>query len=365
MKKILILVLALVLACSSLVLVHAEEEMPHFKFGIVYYSLTDTLGTETVNMTTKFAEMFNCEVQYQLAMSSDENLTGVENLCAAGCDVILSCFVDAALPRILQICDQYGVYYGAISREIPSEEIRQTVEQMPSYKWYIGGCRENELEAGYALVKALADKGCTKFALVGNTPGASSAHDDRMTGFHNALDELGLTPVTEAAGNNTEQTEAINNMLTMDIDAFAITGGGMDKAIQPIAAAGKTGAVKLGTIDIGEGALEALENEYVDVLLGGHAIDAVYSMVNAYNYLTGTPLSEEPSNFLLNYMVIDSAETYADYLQYVDGDVFPYTVDEFKTVMKYYNPDATYEDLQAMISAWSVEDVKTRHADLF
>ena len=365
MKKILVLVLALVMVCASLTFVHAEEEMPHFKFGVIYYSLTDTLGTETVNMCQKFADMFGCEVQFQLATSSDENITGVENLCASGCQAIISCFVDAGLPRVLQICDEYGVYFGAISRVIPSEEIQKTVEAMPSYKWWIGGVHENELEAGYAVIKGLADKGCTKFALVGNVPGASSAHDDRWTGFHNALDELGLTAVTEAQGNANEQAEAINNMLTMDIDAFAVTGGGMDRCIQPVAAAGKTGQVRIGTIDIGEGALEALESGAVDVLLGGHAVDAVYSMVNAYNYLTETPLRDEPSEFLLNYMVIDSAETYADYLKYVAGDVFPYTVDELKAVMKYWNPDATYDDMQALISAWSVEDVKTRHADMF
>ena len=56
---------------------------------------------------------------------------------------------------------------------------------------------------------------------------------------------------------------------------------------------------------------------------------------------------------------------YADYLKYVDGEVAPYTVDELKSVMPYYNPDATYADLQAMVDAWSIEDVATRHAEFF
>lgn len=366
MKKILVLVLALVMVCASLTFVHAEEEMPKFKFGISYYSLTDTLGSETVNMCQKFADMMGCEVQFALATSTDENITNVENLCASGCNVILSCFVDAGLPRILQICDQYGVYYGAISRVIPSEEIKQTVEAMPSYKWWIGGIHENELEAGYAVVKGLIDQGCTKFALFGITPGASSAHDDRWTGFHQALDDAGLKSVTEWQGSAAqERTDAINNALTLDIDAICVTGGGMDYAIQPIAAAGLTGKVKVGTIDIGAGALEALEEGAVSVLLGGHAVDAVYSMMNAYNYLTETPLRDEPSEFLLNYIVIDSAETYADYLKYVAGDVYPYTLEEVKPVLKYFNPDATYDDMQNFIAAWSVADVKARHADMF
>lgn len=370
MKKILVLVLALMLACMSIGFASAEEELPKFKFGIIYYSLTDTLGTETVNMCQEFADMLGCDIQFQLATSTDENITGVENLCGAGCNAILSCFVDAGLPSVLQICDQYGVYFGAISRVIPSEEIKEIVESMPAYKWWIGGIHENELEAGYNVVQSLIDQGCTKFALLGNTPGASSAHDDRMIGFKQALADNNLEAVTEGSGTSAEQTEFVNTMLTMDIDAFAVTGGGMDKCIQPIAAANKTGEIKVGTIDIGDGAMEALENSYVHVLLGGHAVDAVFSMINAYNYMCGTPLSDEPHDYLLNYMVIDSAATYADYLKYVgrdykNGDIFPYTLDEIKPVLKVCNPDATWEDFQAMIDKWSVEDVKTRHADMF
>lgn len=373
MKKTLALILAVVLSlacfCGAAI---AEEEMPRYKIGVIYYSLVDTLGTETVKMCEQFGEMFNCEMQFIQASSSDENLTAFENLCAADCQAVVSCFVDAALPSILQIADNYGVYYGAISREIPSEEIRKTVEAMPQYKWWIGGCRENEYEAGYSVIDTLAKQyGCTKFALVGNTVGGSSAHDDRFKGFYDALEDNGLTAVTEGRGTSAEQTEYVNNMLTMDIDAFAVSGGGMDKCIQPVAAAGKTGQIKIGTIDIGEGALEALSENSVHVLLGGHAIDAVYSLVNAYNHLSCgdqpyTDLAEgEKCNLLLKYIVVDSAEVYADYLKYVDGEVAPYTVDELKSVMPYYNPDATYADLQAMVDAWSIEDVATRHAEFF
>lgn len=372
MKKTLALILALVLSLACFCGAVAEEEMPHFKIGVLYYSLVDTLGTETVKLCQEFGNMFNCEMQFIQVVGTDENITGFENLCAAGCQAVISCYVDAGLPRILQIADEYGVYYGAISREIPSEEIQQTVEAMPQYKWWIGGCKENEYEAGYNVVKTLADSyGCTKFALVGNAPGSSSAHDDRFAGFQDAMAELGLKPVTQGQGSTAEQQEYINNMLTMDIDAFAVTGGGMDKCIQPVAAAGKTGEVKIGTIDIGEGALEALENGSVNVLLGGHAIDAVYSLVNAYNHLTcdGAPYTDlaegERANLTLRYIVVDSKEVYEDYLKYVDGDVAPYTVEELKAVMPYYTEGATYADLQNMVSAWSIEDVATRHADLF
>lgn len=368
MKRTLALILALVLslACVFAGSAFAEEEPPRFKIGIVYYSLTDTLGTETVKMANAFGEMFNCEMQFIQPASTDEALTAVENLCAAGCQAILSCYVDATLPSVLNVCSQYGCYFGAISREVNSDEIQQTIEQMPAYEYWIGGVHENEYEAGYSLVQTLYDQGCRKFALLGQVPGSSSAHDDRFTGFEAALADLGLEPVSVGRGNlQTEGPEFINNMLTMDIDAMVVTGSGMDICIQPIAAAGLTGQVKLGTVDIGEGALEALENGSVSALMGGHAIDVVFSLVNAYNYLTGHPLSEEPANFLLNYIVVDSAEVYEEYLKYVDGDVFPYTKEELQQFMPYYNPDATYEDLQAAISAWSIEDVKTRHADMF
>lgn len=349
---------------------NAEDEMPSFKFGIIYYSLTDTLGTEVVNKCTELAKMLGCEIQFVLASGTDENVTAVENLCASGCNAILSCWIDSGLPSILQICDRYGVYFGAISRQIPSEEIKQTVEAMPAYKWWVGGVSENDYEAGYRLVQGLVDKGCSKFALVAYAPGSSSSSDGRFSGFMQALADNGLEPVAEGRGNANEQAEFVNTMLTMDIDAFVCTGSGMDRCIQPIMAANKVGEVKLGTVDIGDGAMEALENDYVHVLLGGHAIDAVYSMINTYNFLTGTPLTDGPGNYLLNFMVIDSAETYADYLKYVGldyeaGDIFPYTLEELKPVLKYYTPDATAEDFQALIDQWSVEDVKTRHADMF
>lgn len=361
MKRVLTLVLTIILVIGCLSLAHAEE-MPRYKYGILYYSLTDTLGTEVVHWAEKFGEMFGCEVQCLQVEGTDANITGVENLCAAGCDVILSCFVDAGLPRVLQICEEYGVYFGAINREVPSEEIQATIEAMPAYKWWVGGVKENEYQAGYNVVKSLIDLGCQKFALIGRAPGSSSSHDDRYAGFLDALKDAGLEPVAEARGNNDEQAEFINNMLTMDIDAMAITGGGMDKAIQPISAAGLTGKVKLGTIDVGGGAIEALENKYIDCVLGCHSIDVLFSMMNAYNYLGGCPLRDEPSNFTLNYWVVDSVEVYEMYLEKCVGDVFPFTIDELKSVMKPFNSEATYEDMQALIDTWTPECISAKVA---
>lgn len=341
-----------------------DKEMPKFKIGIIYYDITDTLGASVVRMATEFGETFNCEIQFLVANSTDENVAAVENLCSSGVDGIISCVVDAGLPRVLSICQEYDVYYGALCNYLNSDEVQQEIETQDYYKYWIGGCHEDEYMAGVNLVESLAEQGATSFGIIGFTPGISAGHDDRYRGFIDAIEaNTDLKVASESLVSPTGRTEACNNMIALgtDMDALLVTGGGMDHCMQPLAAAGLTGKVLLGTINIGDGAEEALQNGGVQALLGGQETDVLFSLVNLYNYLTGTPLRDEPSDLLMNYLTVASVEDYNDYMEYIAGDILPYSKEELQQLMKAFNPDVTYEDLEAECAAYSLENVKARH----
>lgn len=340
-----------------------ESSENKLKIGVVYYSLTDTLGTEVVRLLDQFGGWYGVEMQYVQASSTEDVIAAVENLCAAGCDGIISCFVNSSLVQILNICDNYGVYYGAIQREIPDEETRQAVEAIDAYSWYVGGVHEDEYDAGYTVVSTLAEQGTTKIGLVGAAQGISSAHDERYEGFLAACEDLRIEIASEArVASVPERTEAVQSMLATysDLSGIAVSGSGMDSVMQVIDSAGKSNEVLLGTIDIGEGAATALEENKIQCLLGGHAIDAVFSAANMYNAITGH--SQGEVNLLLHYINIDSLETYERYMALCEGENSGVTKEELDQFIFEINPEASYEDFAEFVFKYSLDDIEVRHA---
>lgn len=62
-------------------------------------------------------------------------------------------------------------------------------------------------------------------------------------------------------------------------------------------------------------------------------------------------------------MYIHSAEEYATYLEYVDGDVPFLNADEMRALIKAWNPDVTLESItDALGTNFTIEDVMARHA---
>ena len=119
-----------------------------------------------------------------------------------------------------------------------------------------------------------------------------------------------------------------------------------------------------GEFDMPSTAAQTLEKGTLGCTAEGMMCDIVYVFAIMANYLMGTPLSSEPVCIDTGYIFVTSADEQAKYYQYVESDgVYAYTADEFKQMLRAYNPEFTAEDLQALASAWSLQDVIDRHSN--
>lgn len=339
----------------------ADEKL---KIGVIYYSLTDQLGSEVVNQLNAFGDWFDVEFQFVQAYTTEDVIAAVENLCSAGCKGILSGTINTSLTQILEICARYDCYLTSINRIIP-DDVRESVEGNPNMKYWLGGCSEDEYNAGYTLIQASHKNfGCEKFAILARTRGTSSAHDARYDGMKAAISDLNLKLVGETLwSNGTEAMEAAQSFLSSgkDFDCISVSGSGMDSTLQPIQSSGLD--VKLATIDIGANAEEELKKGFISCLLGGQAVDAVFSATIMYNALNGYFPADGELNVVINYLTIDSVETYQKYMD-LCVESTPLNKEEISKYMPSENPDCekTWEaDLTAFAAAYSLEDVEARH----
>jgi hypothetical protein len=98
---------------------------------------------------------------------------------------------------------------------------------------------------------------------------------------------------------------------------------------------------------------------FIGMSSGGY-VDPLFSFIVLYNYLQGTPLSDKPVELFMDYVTVTNHEEAVAFAEYYNSDFLVYTQDEIKMMTKYYNPDFTLEDLQKIVSDYSIEDVIAR-----
>lgn len=363
MKKLVALLLAVVLMVPAFAFTAtAEEDLPHYNIGVVIHTTTDFLCSKYKAYSEYIGENFNVDFTYYILSSFDDDvyLAAIETLCGQGMDAIITTnFSGSAILKGIQVCDDYGVYMAVGWSHVQPEDL----EQAKKSKYFVGSSYEDDYNAGYALVKSCYDVGKRNMMAIGYEPGIT-CHDQRWNGMMQAFTDLGIEPAGEYRG--LEFSDAVESYLAMnkDIDAICITLMGLEYTKQPIANAGKTGDIIVACVDFSDNTGDALADGDLSLTIGGQYVDVAYSFVLLYNALRGTPLAEEPVEIPVNFISAYTQEDFNNYMKYVHNDIFAYTADELKQVIKVFTPDATADQLFAMGSTFGIEDCKTRHADL-
>ncbi len=363
MKKLVALLLAVVLMVPAFAFTAtAEEDLPHYNIGVVIHTTTDFLCSKYKAYSEYIGENFNVDFTYYILSSFDDDvyLAAIETLCGQGMDAIITTnFSGSAILKGIQVCDDYGVYMAVGWSHVQPEDL----EQAKKSKYFVGSSYEDDYNAGYALVKSCYDVGKRNMLAIGYEPGIT-CHDQRWNGMMQAFTDLGIEPAGEYRG--LEFSDAVESYLAMnkDIDAICITLMGLEYTKQPIANAGKTGDIIVACVDFSDNTGDALADGDLSLTIGGQYVDVAYSFVLLYNALRGTPLAEEPVEIPVNFISAYTQEDFNNYMKYVHNDIFAYTADELKQVIKVFTPDATADQLFAMGSTFGIEDCKTRHANL-
>lgn len=378
MKKavlwLLIVTMIAVFSLASCDLKGEAEEAVSFKLGWQLLAVADP-GLEAMSNQIENAvegaggEFITTTVS---DFSPDSTIAGVEELINLGCDgVIFIPSADSMLPTIKQMCEEAEVYYAIAFRSILDPDIKEEVE---ASSCFVGNCREDEEEAGYQVTKRLADQGVTNLGLLGIAKGDTTG-DTREVGIQEACDEFGVNIVAEARdfAQGSDATKAVESFLAAypELDGVIIVGGGitpgiLEGVITALEQHDKAGIVKVGMIDFTAYMPEALEKGYLHAACGGHTlVDPMFTSIMVINQVMGTPLSDEKITLTVNFMYLEDAEDATNYYKYVEGDVLPYTPEEIKdTMIKFYNPDITLEDVQEIALDYSLENVMERHKDL-
>ena len=363
MKKLIALLLTVVLMVPAFAFTAAaEENLPHYNIGVVIHTTTDFLCSKYKAYSEYIGSNFNVDFTYYILTSFDDDvyLAAIETLCGQGMDAIITTnFSGSAILKGIQICSDYGIYMAVGWSHVQPEDL----EQAKRSQYFVGSSYEDDYNAGYALVQSCYDVGKRSMLAIGYEPGIT-CHDQRWDGMMQAFADLGIEPAGEYRGLKFSDTVESYLAMDKDIDAICITLMGLEYTKQPIANASKTGDIIVACVDFSDNTGEALANEDLSLTIGGQYVDVAYSFVLLYNALRGTPLAEEPVEIPVNFISAYTQEDFDNYMKYVHNDIFAYTADELKQVIKAFNPDATAEQLFAMGSSFSIEDCKTRHADL-
>lgn len=342
------------------------------KIGHLTSGTTDSHGSAAKEFLDYAAESIgNIEMMYIPEFQSPEKqIAAVENMIAAGCDGILVCnMTQDNLLKIARVCEEAEVYWAQTWRSVTDPAVQAELDTM---EYYLGGSSEDETKTAYNITKALHEiYGAENIAVI-TKPVGETTHDLRNAGIDQACAEFGMTRVADVRDVNSadETVKAIENFFITipELDAVFVTSGTngrLEGAFQAFSQHGKTGEIALACIDFVNQMPMAFENGTIQVIAGGHFNDPYYSLILLVNKLIGTPLSEGPARIDCNMIYVTNVEEANDYCKYIEGDIPMYTQDEIRSMIKLWNPDFTLEDLQAAAHAYSIEDVRERHAELF
>jgi len=339
------------------------EQQEKFSFGMIVANTAEQLYVSEINEVQWICDELGCDLNVVSVTTAEENLSAVENLCSSGVDAILSFYLDSSLPKVLDVCESNEVYYAAYTRGM----IAEVEETALNCKYFVGCSYEDEISAGYAAIQKLYESGARQFGIATLPKGEGQAADDRVAGAETAIAELDDAKLVIKSTNLiTSGADCITDMINMapEMDGIFIIGAGLTLGAQAIEMAGLSGTLKLGTIDIEESAPAALEDGSLSVVMGGQYPDPLFAFILTYNCLTGNPLNEEGelAEVMINYTIISSVQEYENYMTYYEND-HPYTLDEVKSFIKVFNPEATLADLQKAAAALSIEDVIARHGN--
>lgn len=338
--------------------------------GVSIWGTSDSLGASCKAMLDAAAAALGVELIYdEQEHISEQVVSGVENLCAAGVDGIVICnSADSEMSSVIKICDEYGVYVSQFFRVISDEEI---AAQALASDYYVGCTHEAEVDNGYNLGKILIEEkgarhiGWTAWR-VGDTTSLA-----RQEGYKKAVDEwnannpddqVELYPLVDDKYTSEEARAAVEGMIDTypDMDAIIVVGGGgmaLDGTLAAIDGRNKTGEYYVVSTDFTTNLGEQLANNEISAMAGGHYADPLFSFMMVYNTICGNYTRPADSWLEVNfpYLYVASTDDYKTYETYFVNEL-PYNTEELKAMA-----GQSFEELQQTAASLSIEDVAERH----
>jgi len=342
----------------------AGKKAVPFKFGFSIWGTSDGHGRYVTEATKWAVKAMGGDLVIDTgALSPDAQITSIENLIQAGCKIVSFCAYtgDACIPKIAQLCKDNGVYFVIWDTDITDPKVKQIVEANP---YYVGNTNEDQFSTGYDGVAQLAKLGVKNLVLVKYGIGVATC-DDREKGALKAAQEKGIKIAYTIIAPE-DAKKAMQDVLVShpEVDGLFVLGG-TESYLSPmnsaIAAAGKSGKVRIASIDFSDAMKGMFASKSLDLIYGGHIVTSTFAALMAVNAYYKTPLSAKPYKVHIPYLKLTSSAESEAYYSLVVGSVPPYNADELKKFVKYYNDGLTLDSFQKMVSQYSISDIQARH----
>ncbi len=335
------------------------------KIGFIGWGFTDTLGGEYKKYFEYISPEMGMEFNFVVALNQDEMVSQTESLIEAGVKGIISYQVTSTM---MQLCEKNQVYLAQFGAAIYDTELKEYLE---GCEYWLGDSDFDHYETGVLIADALNENGCKNVITLGIAAG-NPLHDLRLKGIQEEIGKFGdMNIIGEYLGNTAsvaqEYSEQVTNFITMypELDGIAMTGasnGCMEAVLQAIDTAGKTGEIKLATLDVVEGTDTYLSEGSLVYTMGGQYPEPIFVAIIMGDVIRGSIDLDGEKMALLGKSIIEikGLEGYELYKEYVVNE-FPFTAEELKTVSPTFNSEATLQDIYDLWQNYTIEDVMERH----
>ena len=343
-----------------------SSEPPLKKIAVIIMETDDSVMSSVKRLLDSAADVLNVKITWKTGDTDGESqVKAVENAVAAGMDgIMIWPLSTAVIPKIHKICNDAEIPIVQFFRGIADEKYAAQAVNEP---YYLGYTTEDEALAARKLIKQLAVNGSKNVCIITMFPGDATC-DIRKANFLSAMEEEGMTLLAESVITSvdkidTQVMEITNNFLNTypEMDGLVLSIGniGVIEAARSVVNNNESD-IKIVSFDHPDkNIVEMCQGNFVGFSSGAYP-DPLYSFIVMYNYLHGTPLSDKPVELLTNYIIVKNVEDAKNFTKYINADTLVFSQDEIKMMTKFYNPDFTLENLQKIISDYSLEDIAAR-----
>lgn len=340
------------------------------KIGCIFYSNTDALGSQTYELVNAAASTLGVETVWEVGnYDNDSQLNALRNLIAADIDGVIFQPMDYDfLPKVIDVCEEAGVYLGVMFAPIQNQE---TIDYLAESEYFVGYSYEDEKENAKNLVKVLGESDRKNIGVGYATPGNVLA-DQANEGFDEQMEEEDMTVLAEYSNpidsNVNTVSSNVQNFLSaypeMDGMVFGGMSGGAGEAILQLVT-NSNRDIKIVGRDIFAGMESGFEAGSLAAVSGATAPDGLYMFACVYNAIKGTPVTDTYVKLVQPTLVITSVEecnVYDTYIADTDKLTTELFNDEyFKQLDKANNADLSQESIQEMMDTWTMDWV-SEHA---
>jgi ABC-type sugar transport system substrate-binding protein len=345
---------------------HKDAGTDPIHIAFIVYSWTDDQGQYIQQYGKYLTDNFNIRLEYISAENTAEDtIDAVESLCSKGVDGIVLANT-MGFQSWAAICEENKVYYSIMLGQLDDEDDQQFAAACKYFMGSLGNYDYKPLGEIYA--KHTLDKGYKNILVTGASPGMQRHTDHMIAAYTSALDKAGVKYTIARAGFTQLFTAVAGALATNTYDIIFCPVNAMNFAVGNIYSAnlvGRTKAMGHGTSDNQKSAIDA---GVLDMFSDNFTSDVGVNVAMIINAVEGNQYPDWPKNECVYikapYFIIQSADDYAVYTQYVrnyTSNPFLCDADTVKSMIVSYNKNATFASVKNYVETMSLDVIRSKH----